>query len=184
MKYKVLDENGDEVEGRGPRTGLLAVTSPSTMSRYYLPVAQESDKATKQVIRGSWLYTGDLVTLEGEYEDLRLDFLGRRSDILMDERDYLFPQSIDQALRGHAGVQEAAGFIVKDALSRLVFACAVVKVPGTAGNEKRILDWCKSRLPGKAAPALVVFIDVLPRDAGGNINRSRLTRLYSGISTV
>jgi acyl-CoA synthetase (AMP-forming)/AMP-acid ligase II len=176
LKYKVMDAQGDEVAGKEERQGMLAVTGPSIMSGYY-----ELEKETKQAIRGTWLYTGDYVKLDGDGDTLRITFLGRKEDVVLADQDILTADAIDHALKGAKGVQDAAGFPVKTAKEKIVLACAVVKAPGSALNEKQIVAHCGG-LPSDQAPLLCVFTDAIPRDAGGNVMRAKLKAQFSGMS--
>ncbi|MEK6706125.1 MAG: class I adenylate-forming enzyme family protein [Bdellovibrionota bacterium] len=82
LQYKVLDENGDTIEGNGLRQGQLAVSGPTVMLRYSGRTEASDDEiqrqSTKRVIRGTWLHTGDIFKLEGSGEDLKLSFVKRR----------------------------------------------------------------------------------------------------------
>ena len=177
MKYKVMDDNGDEIEGSDRRVGHLAVCSPTLMQAYY---GKDLEKETKNSIRGTWLYTGDIAALEGEGDELKLTFLGRKEDLIQVDGDYTPMDELDLLLRKIPGLTDGAGFVTKNSKNQLVVACAVVKNPGTSVHEKTILDVCAQRLPEGLRPRGVVFTDVIPRDAGGNVNYSRLRGQFSG----
>jgi acyl-CoA synthetase (AMP-forming)/AMP-acid ligase II len=178
FKYKVLDSNGDQIEGEDRRVGSLAVMTPSVMQGYY-GKAHEGD--TKSALRGTWLYTGDYVALEGANESLRLNFIGRKEDLLKTESELLSLESVDKVLRKIESVQDAAAFVSKDAKNRSVVVCAVVKNPGSALNEKQIIDACKQSISPELQPMAVAFTDFIPRDTAGNINHHKLRALFSGI---
>lgn len=177
IKYKVLDPSGDEVPGRDQREGALAVMGPTIMKGYF-----EREKETKLALRGTWLYTGDYVRLDGDGETLRITFLGRKDDVLLEENRAVTADAIDLAVKGLAGVQDGAGFVLKNSKDQQVFACAVVKTQGSPLNEKQVIEHCASRLPSEQAPRIVVFTDVIPRDAGGGVNRSRLRNQFTGVT--
>lgn len=175
MKYKIMDENFDEIEG-SERVGYLAVSTPAAMTGYL-----DREKETKNVLRGSWVYTGDYVKVEGEDENMRLYFLGRRDELIIEQGVITGVGEIDWALKGQMGVEDAAGFVLKDARDRPVVAAAVVKVEKSPLNEKAVIDMCASRLSGDLVPKVVVFTDQIPRDAGGNINRIKLRAQFLGV---
>ena len=175
LKYKVIDDNGDEIPGKDKREGLLCVTGPSIMTKYY-----ENEKESKTTIRGTWLYTNEFARLEGEGETLNITFLARRPDGLRSGNEILTAEAIDKALKGAPGVTDAAGFLLKDSRNETRFACSVVKTPGTALNEKQVLEICGSKLPANQVPVIATFSDFIPRDAGGNVIRSKLSAQFSG----
>lgn len=176
LKYKVLDFGGDEIPGRESREGLLAVTGPSIMTSYF-----DNEKDSKMTIRGTWLYTGDLVRLEGEGEELEITFLARKEDAIRDEKTILIPDGIDKALKSLSGVADGAGFVVADTKGILRFACAVVKAPGTLLNEKQVLEHLGTKIPGNEVPKVAIFTDFIPRDTSGNVNRFKLRAQFSGV---
>ncbi|MBY0470842.1 acyl--CoA ligase [bacterium] len=175
MKYKVLDPNGDEILDKGARQGLLAVSGPCVMSGYL-----KAEKETKNAIRGTWLYTGDYAELDGDAETLRIRYLGRKEELYMMGDQLLSPDVIDTPLRSMTGIQDGAGFILKTMKNQTVFACAVIKTPGSTVNEKSIIDHCAMRVPMEMRPTMVVFTDSIPRDAGGSVMRSKLTAQFAG----
>src|SRR5690606_29289108 len=145
VKYKVLDEAGDEVPGEGVRQGPLAVMAETVMNAYIGPEKEkkELERLTKQMKRGTWLYTGDVARLEGVEDDLKIVFLGRESDVRRVGKDFVRADNIDPVVQSIPGVDDAAGFVRGDAAGELHFAVAVVKSVKGLG-EKDILEHCKA----------------------------------------
>ena len=141
MKYKVLDENLDAIEGSERRVGLLAVSGPAVMQAY---LGKELEAATKNAIRGTWLYTGDYAELEGENEELKICFLGRKEDVLRVDGDISTMDSIDAVLKRIPGIQDAAAFVSKNSKNQLVTVCALVRLPGSPLKENQVLEACSS----------------------------------------
>jgi long-chain acyl-CoA synthetase len=177
LKYKVVDEGGDEIPGKEPRMGQLALMGPTIMLGYL-----DREKESKQVMRGTWLYTGDLVRLTGDGEDLRMTFIGRKEDVLMVEGQPLVMSQIDSVLKTFTLLQDAAAFSIKNSKGKPVIVCAAVKKAGATVNEKAVLDFCQSKLQAHMVPIAVAFTDVIPRDIGNNVNCSKLRGQFSGIA--
>lgn len=173
-KYKVMDEQFDEREGDS-REGYLAVAGPSLMTGYL-----DREKDTKSVLRGTWLYTGDYARLEGEAENMKMTFLGRRDELIIEHGMITSVHEVDWALKGGPGVEDGAGFAMKDSRGKNIVAAAVVKVLKSPLNEKAVIDLCASKLSGELVPKVVVFTDAIPRDAGGNVNRIKLRAQFAG----
>jgi long-chain acyl-CoA synthetase len=169
LKYKVMDEQGDEIPGKEERIGHLAVTGPTVMAGYH-----ELEKETKSVLRGTWLYTGDLARLTGDGEELRIQYLGRRDDQLVADGRVVPLARVDQAARHIAGIQDAAAVVVRNAKGEPRVVAAVVKVKGSALTEKQVLESLGAALTPDLVPRAVAFIDQIPRDAGGNVVHARL----------
>jgi acyl-CoA synthetase (AMP-forming)/AMP-acid ligase II len=181
LKYRVIDENGDEIPGREKRVGQLAVMGPTVMEKGYL----DRERETKTSIRGTWLYTGDVVQLDGDGETLRLQFLGRKEDLVPvtagKRTEFLQLAPVDTVLRSISGVLEAAAFTQKNSKGERFVAAAIVKVQGSALTEKQILEACSKPLPPQLVPSIVAFTDSLPRDPGGGVHTARLRAQFSGI---
>ncbi len=179
LQYKVLDENGDLIEGTGSRTGLLAVTGKTLMQGYL-----GLEKETKNALRGSWLYTGDIAQLEdqeGADQPVKLTFLGRKEDLFLESGFFYVPRTRDGVVRAMKGVQDAALFVVKNQLGKTVVACAVVKAPGFPLQEKQIQDACRGKMEPELIPTAIVFTDFIPRDGGGNVHGARLRGQFTGV---
>lgn len=182
FQYKVVDEQGDVVEGDS-RIGRLAVQGPCVMEKYEGPESrkEEIEKETKGVKRGTWLYTGDLAELKGESEELRIHYWGRHEDMLPIEGGYQRPDPIDLALKGMPGVVDAAGFVMKNATGKKILAVAVIKAPKANVTDQQIKDKCAATVMGGGLPAAVFFTDEIPHDDYGNPHRVRLRQQFSGV---
>lgn len=177
VKYKVMDDSGDEVEGREKRMGQLALSGPSIMQNYpYL------EKDTKNALRGTWLYTGDIAELEGEGEDLKIRFICRKADLFRVKEQRVDLNDIDVHIRAIQQIQDGAAFAVKNAKDKPVLVCAIVKKAGVQVSEKQILDFLAGRLSAESVPIAVAFTDEIPRDKGGNVNLHKLRGQFSGIA--
>jgi long-chain acyl-CoA synthetase len=87
---------------------------------------------------------------------------------------------VDWALQNIPGVEDGAGFILKDMRDNPVVACAVVKIQNHPVSDKSVLEACATKLSGHKIPKVVVFAENIPRDKGGNVNRIRLKGQFSG----
>jgi long-chain acyl-CoA synthetase len=178
FRYKVLNAEGDEAPGPGLREGPLAVMADAIMTAYFHPDKSLAEKATKFAIRGTWFYTGDAVRLEGEDDALKVKFLGALADVLFSGSRYLVPERIDEAAQGLNDILEAAGFVRLDEKNVPSFALAAVR-QGKNISEAQVLQFVKAKLAGKEFPASIHFVDSLPKDKFGNVNRTALQRQFS-----
>jgi long-chain acyl-CoA synthetase len=177
MKYKVIDKEGDTIDSKDSRIGLLAVTGPTVMNGY-----PNMDQETKNAIRGTWLYTGDMARLEGDGDDLKIFFLGRKEDVIEIDGEYILPTPVDKVIRSLPGVKDAAAFVTKTSKNQKVVAVAVVKVENFALSEKQVTDACTAHVHAGLMPRAVAFTDFIPREPGGGVNYGRLRGQFSGIT--
>src|SRR3989338_7595633 len=140
------------------------------MSSYYYAEKAKSEVETKKAIRGTWLHTGDLVTITGEHDETRIFFHERVEDTLRVGSEFVLPTSVDRAVKQVPGVQDAAGFVAQAGKEERLLACAVVKAPGSTLKEKEVLDFCSKSLPPLSVPKAIVLTDMIPRDLGGNVD--------------
>ncbi|HAR41422.1 MAG TPA: hypothetical protein DCS07_02125, partial [Bdellovibrionales bacterium] len=179
MKYKVLDANGDQIEGSESRTGLLAVTTPTMLNRYE-GTSKDLEKATKGVIRGTWLYTGDMAQLEGEGETLRILPLGRKVDLIEVDGEIISMPEITAVLKSISGVDDAAAFVTLTGRGEKAIAGAVVKAATSTLTDKSILAFLQQKLHDSRLPRAIVFTDHIPKDLAGSPNYSKLRGQFSG----
>jgi acyl-CoA synthetase (AMP-forming)/AMP-acid ligase II len=179
LKYKVMDPNGDEIEGRERRVGMLAVSGPSIMTGYF---GKEHEKDTRNALRGSWLYTGDYAALEGEGDELSIEFLGRRDDVLNQDGEITSISHMDTVLRKIPGLVDAAGFVAKNVRGQTVPLAVLVKNHASPLNEHHVMDFCKEHMPDGLNPVAITFVDTIPRDIGGNVNYHKLRSQFSQIA--
>ncbi|MCC7440538.1 MAG: acyl--CoA ligase [Bdellovibrionales bacterium] len=185
LQYKVLDQSGDAIDGKDERLGHLAVTGPTVFLHYSGPEAAKKDleDATREVKRGTWLYTGDLFRLKGEGDELEGQFMAREVDAYLHEGEYAFADATDSVIQKIVGVEEAAAFFMKNAMGKTILACAVVKIPKVTLSDQEVIQACRAALEEVSVPRVVFFTDALPREASGAINRFRLQRIYAGTLT-
>ncbi len=177
-KYKVLDSAGDELPTENNPMGPLAICGESVMHAYYHPNKALVEKASKQKIRGTWLYTGDIASLSGNAnEGFKLEFLGKSDEVIQRGDIYVNADRIDSVAKELPGVLDAAGFILYRE-SGPCFACAVIK-QNPLLKEYELLLQLQSRLDATCQPTDLFFVDEIPRDAFDNVRRKSLQLKFS-----
>lgn len=179
LKYKVLDSNLDEIAGKQQRTGLLAVAGPTVMQGY---LGKDKERETKLAIRGTWLYTGDIASLEGDGETLTVSYIGRKDDLIEIDGVPAYPTNVDSMLKGLPGIMDAVSFKISTSMGKSVLIGAVVKGPGCKLTETQILESATATLRTDLLPKLIVFTDAIVRDQGGNINYTKLRGQFAGVA--
>jgi acyl-CoA synthetase (AMP-forming)/AMP-acid ligase II len=119
-----------------------------------------------------WFTTGDL----GRIDDKgRLHVDGRRDDLIVTGGENVWPASVEEVLRSHPGVADAAvAGLPDDEWGQRVTAFVVPvtrdRPPTLAGLREHV----KRQLPAYAAPRHLVLVGCLPRTALGKIRRDLL----------
>ena len=132
--------------------------------------------------RGARLYrTGDLARWRG---DGTIECLGRTDHQVKIRGCRVELQEIEHALMQHAGVQSAAVRAQKDARGEQQLVAYVVATPGMPSDVKALRDFLDARLPAYMIPAGFVFLDRMPLNAHGKIDRPALTAPRDGVRAV
>jgi acyl-CoA synthetase (AMP-forming)/AMP-acid ligase II len=124
-----------------------------------------------------WFSSGDLMeeSADGDYR-----FVGRRKDLIVRNASNISPVEVETELIQHAAVEDAAVAGAPDDMSgqRVV---ALVKLTSAATSDKsaadKVLEWIKSRIAAFKVPERIVFVDVIPRNALGKVDRNELARM-------
>ena len=169
---KIVDPEGNAVE-RGD-VGELCVKGPGVMKCYY-----KDEKATAEVLRDGWLLTGDMAM---EDEDGFIFLVDRKKDVIITGGENLYPVQIENYLRRHEAVKDAAVIGLPDARLGEIAAAIIAVKDGCTLTEEEIMDFCAG-LPRYKRPRKVIFADV-PRNPTGKIEKPKLRALYCGESLV
>jgi acyl-coenzyme A synthetase/AMP-(fatty) acid ligase len=142
------------------------VKSPYLFSGYW-----RQPDATRNVLREGWLGTGD----EGYVDDdSYLHITGRIDDVIIVAGTKIHLQHVDDVLRSHASVQEAATVAVPDPVTGTC-AHSFVVLTGSGGSAslQDLRMHCERRL-GRQAPGRLTVVDALPRTHVGKLDRLAL----------
>ncbi|MFV0624579.1 acyl-CoA ligase (AMP-forming), exosortase A system-associated [Sphingomonas sp. ac-8] len=119
--------------------------------------------------RGTAVWSGDTVV---EGADGLLRFVGRDDEMIKSAGNRISPTEIEEAVLAGGEVEEAAAFGVPD--ERLGQAILVVARGDGAGIEARLCERLRRELPAFQQPSHYRWLDALPRNANGKLDRSGL----------
>ncbi len=164
-EVRVVDETGSPVEPE--KEGEILVRGPTVMARYH-----RRPEETARTLRDGWLHTGDFGYLDGEGY---LYVVDRRSDLIVTGGENVAPTEVEEVLRAHPAVADAAVVGISDPEWGQRVVAAVELRPGSAVSEAELRGWCRERLAGFKVPREVRFVGELPKTASGKVLR-RLVR--------
>ena len=163
-ELKIVDDEGHELPTG--ETGEIIVRGP-IMNEYY-----HNPQATAQVIKGGWLYTGDM----GWRDDSGWLFLAasRKKDMIISKGQNIAPSDAEEIIGRHPKVDEVAVVGIADE-SRGETPRAFVKLKvGKKTSERAIKRFCLKHLANYKVPRQVIFTESLPRDAEGRVDKEKL----------
>ncbi|MEV4258432.1 non-ribosomal peptide synthetase, partial [Spirillospora sp. NPDC049652] len=165
----VLDPDGRVLPPLG--AGEIAIRGGNVTAGYAGDPA-----ANEAAFTGGWMRTGDHGYLD---EDGYLFVIGRSKEIINRGGSKVAPAEVDRALAGHPGLAEAAAFGLPHPTLGEDVAVAVVTRPGVGVDEHSVRAFAARRLIDHKVPSRVFFVDELPRNTTGKVQRVRLTERYT-----
>jgi acyl-CoA synthetase (AMP-forming)/AMP-acid ligase II len=152
--------------------GRVWVSAPSLASGYW-----NDEAATAEVLRDGWLDTGDVMRADA---DGYLWFCGRNKQIIVHDGSNISPQEVEDALLEHASVANAGVVGIHDLLhGENVRAYVELKQGAAKPLAAELIAFARARV-GYKAPEDIVFLDALPLNATGKVDRAKLKALAAG----
>ena len=145
----VNDEHEDLPAGE---VGEVLVSAPG-LFRGYL----NNPEATAETLAGGWLHTGDLARRD---ERGFLYFMGRKKDIIRRSGENLAATEVEEVLRSHPKILEAAVIPVPDELRGEEVKAYVLLVDGESSDSvppEEIVDWCAAKLARYKVPRYIEY---------------------------
>jgi malonyl-CoA/methylmalonyl-CoA synthetase len=156
--------------GGGEETGVIQIRGPSVFSGYW----RMPEKTAEEFTADGWFITGDVARREA---DGRVWISGRAKDLIISGGYNVYPKEIELILDELAGVTESAvvGVPHPD------FGEGVVAVVIGSGDEAAMIAECRRQLAPYKSPKRIVFVDELPRNAMGKVQKNLLRDRYTDL---
>jgi crotonobetaine/carnitine-CoA ligase len=164
---RVFDE--DDVEVAPGVVGELVVRplEPSLIADGYYG----RPEATNESRRNLWFHTGDLVRRD---EDGWFYYVGRRSDSIRRRGENISTFEVEEVVKMHPRVLDAAAFGVPSELTEDDVMVAVVSRPGTILDPVDLIAFCRERMARHMVPRYVDLVDKLPRTPTEKVEKAVL----------
>lgn len=166
VRLRIVPLGSDAEVGAG-ETGELHVTGYVT--RGYLGGDEEGNAVFGA---DGWFRTGDLGFLD---EEGAFHFVARATEMIKTGGINVAPGEVEEFLRLHPGVREAAVVGVDDPDVGQKVVAFVVAEPGLGEPDLRL--WTAERIAGYKVPARIHFLGTLPKTDTGKLLRRALTDL-------
>jgi len=166
---RIVSEQGEDISPG--EVGEVIAKGKGRMAGYW-----NAPKATKETIRGDYLYTGDMATID---EEGYIYLVGRKKDVITIQGKMLSPSEVEDIIYRHPAVQEAAVIgVPDDELGEAVKAVIILK-KGQEASSSEIIGLCKEHLPHHAVPQSVDFVTSLPKSPVGKVLKHKLREKYA-----
>jgi long-chain acyl-CoA synthetase len=141
--------------------GEICIQGPGVMQGYW-----GKPEDTARAIRGGWLHSGDIGTMDDEGYVFIVD---RVKDMINVSGFKVWPVEVEQALYRHPAIREAAVYGVSDPVKGEAVKAAIILKDGARATPEEIIAFCRERLAVYKAPDAVDIVAELPKSATGKI---------------
>jgi long-chain acyl-CoA synthetase len=160
---RVVDlETGMCQVARG-EVGELIIRGPQVMQGYL-----NDPEETSRMLRGGWLYTGDLARCD---TDGFFTLVDRKKDLIISAGLNIYPNEVEEVLAAHESVAECAVVGLPDDLYGEVVTAYVVPASGQVVNDDELRTYCRKQLAGYKVPRIIESRAELPKNFLGKVRR-------------
>lgn len=166
VDFAILDPDGNELP-RGEE-GEICMRGPSVMLGYW-----RNPEATEAALGHGWLGSGDL----GLIDERGLPYLfGRSKELIKTGGENVYPAEVDAVFAAMPEVLDAGCCGVPDKQWGEAVKAFVVLAPDAELSREEITNRFKGQIAGYKRPRYIEFVDQLPRDPLGKLQRLELSQ--------
>lgn len=153
-------------------TGEIVVQGPLVFHGFWRQSAYN-----ERIFRNGWHHTGDLGCVDAQG---RLWFKGRKpeKELIKPGGENVYPAEVEAAILAHEAVAEAAVIGVPDPQFGEGVKAVCVLETGETLTPEALAEFVASRIARYKKPRYVAFVDALPKQADGTIDREKVKALY------
>jgi long-chain acyl-CoA synthetase len=166
VDVRIVDIDCGEEELSPLEVGEILVRAPQVMLGYW-----ERPTETANIIRDSWVYTGDIGYLD---EDGYLFIVDRKKDLIKPSGFQVWPREVEEVIASFPAVDDVCVAGVPDAMQGESVKAWVVLKAGEQASAKEIQDYCRTKLVAYKIPREIEFRDSLPKTLVGKTLRRML----------
>ncbi|MDQ2629690.1 MAG: acyl--CoA ligase [Actinomycetota bacterium] len=161
---------GEDGEPVGAETvGRIFIRTPAAMAGYW-----QAPEATAEVLQEGWIDSGDLARAD---EDGYLWFFGRKKQVIVHDGSNISPYEVEGALNEHPAVALAGAVGIHDEThGENVRAYVTLREDAAEPTAAELIVHCRERI-GYKAPEEIVFLDEMPLNPTGKIDRAGLKKM-------
>ncbi len=156
--------------GGSEENGIIQIRGPSVFTAYW----RMPEKTAEEFTKDGFFITGDVGRQDA---DGRVWISGRAKDLIISGGFNVYPKEIELVLDELPGVTESAVI----GLPHPDFGEGVAAVVIGKGDEAAMIAECRKRLAAFKAPKRILFVDELPRNAMGKVQKNLLRQQHAGL---
>lgn len=169
VEVRIVDDNNQSLASG--EVGSIQVKGPNVFQGYW----QMPDKTRQEFTDDGFFITGDLGTAS---DDGYISIVGRSKDLIISGGYNVYPREVESVIDKLDGVKESAVIGLQD--KDLGEKVAAVVVPDGSCNidAQALQDAVREKLAAYKLPRTIVFVDELPRNTMGKVQKNVLRERY------
>ena len=165
VEMRIVKEDTGEPCEQG-EVGELQTRGPHVFAGYW----NAPDKTSGAFTEDGWFRTGDLGLRDSQG---RFELKGRMTDLIITGGFNVYPTEVEHVLARHSCVSQCAVVGAPDADWGEAVTAFVVRADRSA-NAEELIHHCRAFLAAYKSPKRVVFVNALPRNALGKVQKKKL----------
>jgi len=153
---------------------VIEIKGPSVFAGYW----RNPEKTAHEFTAEGYFVTGDVGRQDA---DGRVWISGRAKDLIISGGYNVYPKEIELVLDELPGVAESAVIGVPHADFGEGVVAVVIGRDGVGGDEAAMIAAARAQLAAYKAPKRIVFVDELPRNAMGKVQKNLLRERYAAL---
>jgi malonyl-CoA/methylmalonyl-CoA synthetase len=170
VSLRIVDPDSGRTLGQG-EVGMIEVKGPNVFAGYW----RMPEKTKAEFRDGGFFITGDLGLID---VDGYVHIVGRGKDLIISGGYNIYPKEIESEIDALAGVSESAVIGVAHPDFGEGVTAVVVRTPGSAIGAADIIAAIAGPLAKYKHPKRVIFVDELPRNTMGKVQKNLLRETY------
>jgi acyl-CoA synthetase (AMP-forming)/AMP-acid ligase II len=168
VEVKVFNEQDEELPPG--EAGEIVTRSDCVMAGYW-----ENPAATHKALRGGWLHTGDVGSMD---EAGYLTLKDRSKDLIISGGSNIYPREIEEVLLRHPAVAECS--VVGRPHAEWGEEVVAFLVLNRSSSAEELEKHCLDNIARFKRPREYRFVDALPKNTYGKVLKTELRRLLGG----
>jgi fatty-acyl-CoA synthase len=170
-EMRVVDQHMNDVPRDMETAGEIVVRGDNVMDGYFREL-----EATRAVMSGNWLHTGDMAVWD---EENYIHIVDRKKDIIISGGENISSIELEKAIFAHPAVFECAVVAAPDAKWGEVPVAIVVRKPAEELDERQLLAFLETRVARFKLPRAIEFAEgPLPKTGTGKILKRELREKF------
>jgi malonyl-CoA/methylmalonyl-CoA synthetase len=176
IEVRTVDAATGAAQRNADVTGALQIRGPNVFSGYW----RDPEKTRNEFTADGWFKTGDLGRIDC---DGYVHIVGRAKDLVISGGYNVYPKEVETELDSITGVLESAVFGVPHPDFGEGVTAVVVLQPETVKSEAEIIHSLHGRLARYKIPKRILFVDELPRNTMGKVQKNLLRATHTSLYT-